>query len=271
MRLAQQADVVIGAFGYSPELEGEEGEVAASDGGGDRMGIGLSGVQEELILQLQEVGTPLALVLSGGSPIAFPEIAAKVPAILMAWYPGEEGGNAIADVLFGEVSPAGRLPLTFVKSLEQVPPFADYSMKGRTYRFMAEEPLFRFGFGLSYTEFDYSELELSKGEIGADEEVEVAVTVANVGEVDGDEVVQLYVSDVEASVPVPLRHLEGVRRIHLRAGERQRVSFVLKPEQLAAFDDEGRPFVEAGEFGIFVGGGQPDDSRGGVSGTLVVV
>ena len=272
VRLAQQADVVIGAFGYSPELEGEEGEVAASDGGGDRMGIGLSGVQEELILQLQEEGTPLALVLSGGSPIAFPEIAAKVPAILMAWYPGEEGGNAIADVLFGEVNPAGRLPLTFVESLEQGPPFEEYSMRGRTYRFMEEEPLYRFGFGLSYTEFEYSELELSKGEIGVDEEVKISVTVANVGEVDGDEVVQLYVSDVEASVPIPLRHLEGVRRIHLKAGERVRVSFVLKLEQLAAFDDEGKPFVEAGEFGVFIGGGQPGDPcSGAVSGTLVVV
>jgi len=271
VNLAGQAEVVIAAFGYSPELEGEEGEVADAVGTGDRTRITLPGVQEELLLKLHETGTPVVLVLTGGSPIAFSEVAERLPAILMAWYPGEEGGSAIADVLFGDVSPAGRLPLTFVRSLDQVPPFAEYAMQGRTYRFMEEEPLYWFGYGLSYTTFEYSDIRLSKSEIGPDEEVEVTVEVKNAGERASDEVVQVYVSDREASVPVPGVHLEGFRRVHLRAGEKQTVSFTLKPEQLAAYDDEGRPFVEPGEFAISAGGGQPDDPAGGAVTAVLTV
>lgn len=259
LRVAGQADAVIACFGYSPELEGEEGEVAATVGTGDRAEIGLPGLQEELLLRLQATGKPVVLVLTGGSPIAFPEVASRLPAILMAWYPGAEGGAAVADVLFGAVSPAGRLPLTFVRSLDQVPPFADYRMPGRTYRFLRESPLYRFGYGLSYTTFEYDQLAITPNPVRVDQEVEVTARVRNTGTVAGDEVVQLYVTDAQASVPVPLLHLEGVRRVHLKPSEAQRMSFTLTPAQLAAYDDEGRPFVEPGEFVVSVGGGQPHD------------
>ncbi|MEW6751961.1 MAG: glycoside hydrolase family 3 C-terminal domain-containing protein [Candidatus Latescibacterota bacterium] len=259
VRLASQSEAIIAVFGYSPELEGEEGDVDAAAGDPDRQQIGLPGVQEELILKLAETGKPLVLVLTGGSPIALGQVARRVPGILLAWYPGEEGGSAIADVVFGHVSPAGQLPVTFVHSLEQVPPFDDYRMQGRTYRFLGEEPLYRFGYGLSYTTFEYGPVRLGRDCVGREEEVEVSVSVTNTGGRASDEVVQLYVSDLEASVPVPRLHLEGVHRIHLKPGEHQTVGFTLRPEQLAAYDDEGRPFVEPGEFRISVGGGQPPD------------
>ena len=271
VRLASEVDVVIAVMGYSSELEGEEGAVAESDGGGDRTRIDLPGVQEELLRKLQETGTPVVLVVTGGSPIALNWAAEYVPAILMAWYPGEEGGGAIAEVLFGDVSPAGRLPITFVKSLEQLPPFEDYNMKGRTYRFMEAEPLYRFGYGLSYTTFNYSNIQLSKSEIRLDEPITVTVDVKNIGDCASDEVVQLYVTDREASVPVPLRHLEGFKRVHLAPGEKKSVSFPLKSEQLVAYDDNGQPFVEPGEFAVSVGGGQPNDpTSGAVTATLTV-
>jgi beta-glucosidase len=161
----------------------------------------------------------------------------------------------------GDYNPGGRLPVTFYNSQGQLPPFSDYNMKGRTYRFMDAEPLYRFGFGLSYTTFQYSELALSKPVIARDEPVAVTATVHNIGSFIGDEVAQLYVTDVEASVPVPRLHLEGFKRIHLKPGEKCKVSFVLKPEQLAAYDDAGKPFVEPGQFIVSVGGGQPNDSH----------
>ena len=153
------AEVIIACLGYTPALEGEEGEAmgeAQSEGGGDRTHIGLPGRQLELLQQLHATGKPVVLVLTGGSPIELNWAAANIPSILMSWYPGELGGRAVADVLFGDYNPAGRLPVTFVRSLDQVPAFRDYHMAGRTYRFMKDEPLYRFGFGLSYTSFQYS-------------------------------------------------------------------------------------------------------------------
>jgi len=270
--LARSADIVIAVMGISPALEGEEGDAAYSDAGGDRLRVDVPEVQIDFLKRLHETGTPVVLVLMNGSAVAINWAAGNVPAIIDAWYPGEQGGAAIADVLFGDYNPAGRLPVTFPKSLDQLPDFEDYNMKGHTYRFMEDEPLFRFGYGLSYTTFSYSDLRFSSGSIGIEESVTVAVDVENTGDQAGDEVVQLYVRDVEASVPVTRHHLEGVRRIHLEPGEKQTVSFELKPEQLAAYDDEGDPFVEPGEFAISVGGGQPDDPASGAkTATLTVV
>jgi beta-glucosidase len=272
VKWVRQADVIVAALGFSPRLEGEEGEVADSDGGGDRLHIGLPGRQGELLEALHASGKPVVLVLTGGSPIAVNWAAENVPAILMAWYPGEQGGHAVADVLFGECSPGGRLPVTFVRSLHQIPPFDDYRMAGRTYRFMESEPLYRFGYGLSYSAFAYTNLRLGRDRVGLDETVDVSVDVTNTGGRGADEVVQLYVTDVQASVPVPLRHLEGFKRIHLGPGRTSRVTFALTSDQLAAYDDEGRPFVEPGEFLVSVGGGQPDDpASGAVSTKLTVV
>ncbi|MEI6219665.1 MAG: glycoside hydrolase family 3 C-terminal domain-containing protein, partial [bacterium] len=265
---------IIAVMGYTPGLEGEEGATLYEEdagGGGDRVRIGLPGQQLEVLKKLHSLKKPVILVLTGGSPIELEWAAANIPAIVMSWYPGEQGGHAVADVLFGDHNPAGRLPVTFVKSLDQVPPFNDYNMKGRTYRFMTEEPLYPFGYGLSYTKFAYSNLLLDKTSMSKRSSVRVSVEVENTGQCDGDEVVQLYVSDVKASVPVPIRHLEGVQRIHLNVGEKMTVKFILKSDQLAAYDDNGHPFVEPGDFAISVGGGQPDQKcSGAVTATVTV-
>lgn len=267
--LAARADAVIAVMGFSPELEGEEGEVADSDGGGDRGLIGLPGNQQELLELLQETGTPLVLVLTCGSPVEIGWAKDNVPAILVCWYPGEQGGNAMADVIFGDYSPGGRLPFTIPKSVSQIPPFEDYRMTGRTYRFMAEEPLYSFGYGMSYTEFEYSNLQADKAEIRPGEGLNVAVGVVNTGRRLGDEVVQLYIADLESSVPVPRHQLAGFRRVRLEPGGRKTVAFTIKPEQFMAYDDEGKPFMEPGGFAICIGGGQPDDPVSGAVRTVI--
>jgi beta-glucosidase len=268
---ARDADVVIACMGLTARLEGEEGAAAESDAGGDRRRIGLPGVQEELLQQLVATGRPVVLVLTSGSAVAIPWAAANVPAIVAAWYGGEQGGQAVADVLFGDYNPAGRLPVTFVKSLDQLPPFAEYALAGRTYRFLRDEPLYRFGYGLSYTTFAYANVRLSKAAVGRDEPVTVTAEVTNTGRRAGEEVVQLYVRDVAASVPVPLLHLEGFQRIHLVPGQTRTVAFTLQPAQLAAYDDQGRPFVEPGRFVVSVGGGQPGDPASGAISTELTV
>ena len=255
------ADLIIAVLGYTPTLEGEEfGDTgdAAADGGGDRLRIGLPGRQLELLQALHAAGKPVILVLTGGSPIEIRWAKDHIPAILMAWYPGERGARAIADVLWGRYNPAGRLPVTFVKSLEQLPPFEDYKMAGRTYRFMTDEPLYPFGYGLSYTTFKYEQLKLSRSNIRPGQSVQAQVHVVNTGPRAGDEVVQLYVRDVQASVPVPRHHLAGFQRVHIPIGGRRMVKFDLKPEHFSAFRDDGEAFIEPGTFLISVGGGQPD-------------
>jgi beta-glucosidase len=245
------AEVIIACLGYTPALEGEEG-----DGEGDRRDIGLPGRQLELLQLLHGTGKPVVLVLTGGSPIELNWADEHVGAILMSWYPGEEGGHAVADVLFGDFNPAGRLPVTFVKSLQQVPPFDDYRMAGRTYRFMTEAPLYLFGYGLSYTNFVYTNLQLDAASTWAGQSVEVAVDVTNAGGVAGDEVVQLYVSSGEIPA-VPRLRLEGFERVHLSPGATIRTRFILKAEQLAIYDEAGNAIIQSGRFAISVGGGQP--------------
>jgi len=284
--IREKMDAIIAVLGNTTELEGEEGGVALSDGGGDRIGIGLPGRQLELLQKLHASGKPIILVVLSGSPIDLTEAEPYCNAILYGWYPGEQGGNAIADVIFGNYNPAGRLPVTLVKSMDQLPAFEDYNMTGRTYRFMTEEPQYRFGFGLSYTRFAYGDIQCRVSGVGdsdrkigtektdrlcGDACVAVRVDVSNVGDRDGDEVVQLYVRDVESSVPVPRHHLEGFARVHLKAGETKTVSFTLKPEQLMCYADDGTPLLEPGDFEIWVGGGQPDDpASGAVSAVLTV-
>lgn len=252
--MAEMSDVVIMVMGLSPRLEGEEGEWG---GEGDRTNIDLPGVQHDLIEAIYETGKPIVLVLTNGSALAINWEAQHVPAIVDIWYPGEEGGTALADVLFGDYNPAGKLPVTFMKSLEQVPEFTDYSMKNRTYRYMKDKPLWAFGYGLSYTKFKYDNLRISKTEISPTETVEVQVDVENIGKLDGDEVVQLYVSTPDSPIPAPIRSLQGFDRVHIRSGERKTVKFTLKPEQFAVVDEEGRFMVLPGKIEISIGGGQP--------------
>jgi beta-glucosidase len=268
----ERADVAIVCLGLSPQLEGEEGAVANSDGGGDRINLTLPGMQEELLKAVSMVGKPVVLALFNGSPVAVNWAAENVPAIIEAWYPGEEGGTALAEVIFGDYNPGGRLPVTFVQSLDQLPAFTDYTMKGRTYRYMEEEPLYPFGYGLSYTTFAYADLALAKPTfvIGDDQEVKVSVQVKNVGPVAGDEVVQLYRQHVEASVKTPNWELQGFKRVALAPGEKQVVEFTLRPRQLAIVDEQGAFCLEPGEIRLFMGGQQPDVKSRSLTGTEVM-
>jgi beta-glucosidase len=255
---ARQADVAIVCLGLSPLVEGEEMEVPFEGfRGGDRTDIVLPKPQEELLKEIQATGKPVVLVLLNGSALAVNWANDHVPAIVDAWYPGEEGGAALADVLFGDYNPAGRLPVTFYKSTDQLPPFTDYSMQGRTYRYFRGEPLYGFGFGLSYTNFKYENLKLNTRRISSGQTLSLSVDVRNMGERAGDEVVQLYLSDLSASVPVPIRSLAGTRRLFLNPGEKRSVAFSLTPEQMSVIDDQGKRVIEPGEFEINVGGGQP--------------
>jgi len=264
--LAKESQAVIAFMGLSPRIEGEEGDAAESDFAGDRRELGLPGAQSELLRALSKTGVPIVLVLTGGSVIALEKEEPWVKAILMAWYPGQEGGNAIADVLFGKASPGGRLPLTFVRSVDQLPAFEEYGMKGRTYRFMREEPLYPFGFGLSYSQFSYEPLLLSSEELDAGEPLHLTVSLRNVSPRDGDEVVQVYLTSTERPADAPLRKLAGFQRVRLRAGERLILNFTLLPEQMARVDDEGDLVLERGEFEVHAGGSQPDPRSAALKG-----
>ncbi len=256
--LAAGSDLVIMAMGLSPRLEGEEMKVSVPGfAGGDRTKLSLPSVQTELIKAVMELKKPTVLVLLNGSAVSFEWEAENVPAILEAWYPGQAGGTAIADVLFGDYNPAGRLPVTFYRSVEQLPPFDDYGMEGRTYKFFKGEPLYEFGFGLSYTTFQYNNMTVPD-ELKAGEMLNVTVDVTNTGEINGEEVVQLYLSFPE-NKDAPVRTLQGFQRVHLNAGETKSISFVLSPEQMALYHPEHELVVTEGPVVVSVGGKQPDD------------
>jgi beta-glucosidase len=195
-------------------------------------------------------------VLLNGSPVAVNWAAEHVSAILTAWYPGQAAGLAIADVLFGNYNPAGRLPVTFYKSTIELPPFTNYNMEGRTYRYFQGEPLFPFGHGLSYTKFEYSNLKLPT-KVSTGDNAQITITVKNVGSMNGEEVVQLYVTEMNTSAPVPIRALQGFQRVFLKAGEQTSVSFSLAPRQLSLIDATAKRVVEPGVFEVSVGGKQP--------------
>jgi beta-glucosidase len=257
--IANNADVVVMVIGLSQSVEGEEGQQEGLPEGqkstGDRTDIILPGVQEELLKAVHATGTPVVVVLINGSAIAVNWADENVPAILEAWYPGQAGGTAIAEVLFGDTNPAGRLPVTFYKSVNQLPEFTDYNMGGRTYRYLTAQPLYPFGYGLSYTQFDYSNLQITVAP-GA-ESVTISAEISNSGGRTGDEVVQLYVRDVEASIPRPHHELKGFARVTLEPGQTRTVTFEL-PLSLLSFYDEGRYVVEAGMFDVTVSASSAD-------------
>ena len=255
---ANAADAIVLVLGLSPRVEGEQMNVALEGfKDGDRTGLDLPKSQQRLLETMLAYRKPTALILLNGSAVAVNWAAEHVPAILTAWYPGQEGGTAVADVLFGVYSPAGRLPVTFYRSAADLPPFEDYRMQGRTYRYFTGVPLFPFGHGLSYTRFSYSGLRLSSSRIRSDEAVQVAVSVKNDGNRAGDEVVQLYVKDEAASVPVPIRSLQGFSRVSLAPGQQKTVTFALTPSALSVLDKDMRRVVEPGFFTVEVGGKQP--------------
>jgi beta-glucosidase len=246
------ADSVILVLGLSPRLEGEEMKVPVEGfSGGDRLSLDIPRTQQQLMERVAALGKPTTLVLMNGSAVSVNWARDHIPAIVEAWYPGEEGGAALADVLFGDYNPAGRLPVTFYKSAEQLPPFTDYNMKGRTYRFFTGDPLFPFGYGLSYTTFAYRNLR-APAQANAGDPVTVTVEVENTGKLAGEEVAQLYLTP-PAAPGTPLRSLEGFERIALKPGERKTVTFRLEPRQFSATVN-GKRTVRPGDFSVNVGG-----------------
>jgi len=254
---AGQADAVILVLGLSQRLEGEEMPIKI-DGfsGGDRTSLDLPASQEKLFEALTATGKPVIVVLASGGAVSVIKEQEKAAAIILAGYGGQQGGNAVADVLFGDYNPAGRLPVTYYRSVSQIPAFEDYNMKGKTYRFFSGEPLYPFGYGLSYTTFSYNGLRLSEKATAGDT-VRVKVTVTNTGKRDGDEVVELYITDEKASTPRPIRQLEGFKRISLKAGESKEVGFTLLPRQFSIINDKDKRVIEPGYFTVTVGGKQP--------------
>ncbi len=263
---AKDADVVIAVVGITSALEGEEMPVTVPGfQGGDRTSIDLPEPEEALVKAVAATGKPLAVVLINGSALAVNWINEHANAVLEAWYPGEEGGAAVAETLSGKNNPAGRLPVTFYKDLSQLPHFENYSMETRTYRYFKGKPLYPFGYGLSYTTFKYSDLSVPTKAVSAEQPVSADVTVTNTGKVAGDEVVQAYLKfpDVKGA---PLIALRGFQRIHLEAGASQKLHFELKNRDLGMVNEEGNPMIAAGDYTIIIGGGQPDTGAPTVSG-----
>jgi beta-glucosidase len=233
--------------------------------GGDRTSIDLPEPEETLVEAMAATGKPLAVVLMNGSALAVNWINGHANAILDAWYPGEEGGAAVAETLSGKNNPAGRLPVTFYTGVSQLPNFEDYSMEGRTYRYFKGKPLYPFGYGLSYTTFTYSDLNLPAHAVAAGQPVDADVTVTNTGKVAGDETVQLYLK-FPAVKGAPLIALRGFQRIHLEPGASQKVHFELKDRDLSMVSEAGDPIIASGDYTVSIGGGQPDTGAPGVSG-----
>jgi beta-glucosidase len=258
---AKSADAVIFVGGLTGDVEGEEMKVSYPGfSGGDRTDLRLPGTQQKLLEALQATGKPVILVLTTGSALAVDWAKAHLPAILVAWYPGQRGGTAVADVLFGDVSPAGRLPVTFYKETEKLPAFDDYSMQGRTYRYFQGEALYPFGYGLSYTRFEYTNLQLNKAAVSSKDTVRVSLKVKNVGSRAGDEVVQLYAHPLDSKHPRAIKELRGIQRITLRPGEVREVSFELSPgRDLTYYDVDKKAFnVDPGRYELQLGASSAD-------------
>jgi beta-glucosidase len=255
LEAAKWADQVIMYMGLSPRLEGEEMRVNVEGfNGGDRTTLQLPAVQKELIKDVVATGTPVVLVLLNGSALSLVWENENVPAILEAWYPGETAGSAITDVLFGDYNPAGRLPVSFYKSVDDLPPFEDYTMKGRTYRYFEGEVLYPFGYGLSYSDFTYKNLALSNTEVEAGGEVEVSVDVTNTSDIDGEEVVQFYIHESSAADERPQLDLRGFERVKIKAGDTKRVRITLSEKELAYYNlDKAAYTMDPGTIEIYAG------------------
>ncbi len=258
---ARAADVVVFVGGLTGDVEGEEMKVSYPGfAGGDRTDLRLPGSQRKLLEALHKTGKPVVLVLTAGSSIAVDWAKQNLPAILVAWYPGQRGGNAVADVLFGDANPSGRLPVTFYKANEKLPAFEDYDMQGRTYRYFKGEPLYPFGHGLSYTKFEYSGLKLDREQAGAQDEITATLRVKNVGQRAGEEVVQLYVRPSDAKQMRAVKELRGIQKLALFPGEEREVTFTLQPKRHITYWDTERDAyaVATGSYEIEVGASSAD-------------
>jgi beta-glucosidase len=259
---AAKADVIIAFLGLSPEIEGEEMPVHVQGfDGGDRRTIELPAVQQQLVSALAITGKPLVLVLMNGGALALQSAGQKATAVLEAWYPGQIGGTAIAETLFGENNPSGRLPITFYASTDQLPSFGDYAMSNRTYRYFTGAPLYPFGYGLSYTSFQYTTGRLSTMMLHAGDSLAVSAQVTNTGDRDGEETVEIYLVP-KAIIGAPLRTLVGFEKLHLRNGETKAVHMTIDPRQLSLVAPDGIRSVQPGEYELYLGGGQPSHDTG---------
>ncbi|MBQ4828476.1 glycoside hydrolase family 3 C-terminal domain-containing protein [Alteromonas sp. MMG017] len=259
----QMGDVIIAVMGLSGAYEGEEGEAIASPHKGDRLSLDLPEHQIEFLRKLRKDNDkPVIAVLTAGTPVNVTEIAQLADAIVFAWYPGQEGGKAVADILFGERSPSGRLPITFPKSEAQLPPYDDYSMQGRTYRYMTEEPMYPFGFGLSYATVKFDNITLGNTEAlsstdGQKGTLDVSVNVTNTGTRELEEVVQLYLKTPNAGIDQPIQSLKGFQRIKLAPGQTEQVSFTVSKKQLYSINAKGKPVLLEGDYHVIVGNASP--------------
>ncbi len=261
IRTARWADHVVLVLGLTAQLEGEEMRGLNLEGfsGGDRTSIQLPAVQKQLIRSVAATGKPFTVVLMTGSAISFPREQQLSPAILQAWYGGEAAGLAVADVLFGDYNPAGRLPVSFYRSVEDIPPFGEYAMEGRTYRYYDGEVLYPFGHGLSYSTYRFDNLILEKEEISSAEEITVSVDVTNEGPLDGEEVVQIYIRYPESGTMQPLKELRGFERVSIKAGQTLVVTMKLGPDELARFNEKTGDYrVEPGTYQVLAGPSSED-------------
>jgi len=250
-----RTDLFIVVLGLDGSIEGEEGDTIASDSNGDRDTIELPPWQVDFLRRVKASGRPVVLILTGGSPIAFPEDLAD--AVIFAWYPGELGGKAVADIIFGDTVPSGKLPITFPASTAQLPPYEDYSLKGRTYRYMTEKPLYPFGFGLSYTGFRFDSIELSGQEISAGKSMKAAVKLSNIGKRDADEVVQIYIARDDRGADDPLSSLRAFRRVFVPAGKTVNVEFELPAAAFETINAEGDPVLLPGSYTVIAADAAP--------------
>jgi beta-glucosidase len=272
MAIVEQADAVVGVVGITADLESEEnGSPDLPEGfkGGDRTSLDLPKPEEDLLEAVKAAHKPLVVVLMSGSALSANWVGENADAVLQAWYPGEEGGRAVAQTLAGTNNPGGRLPVTFYRGVSDLPAFTDYSMANRTYRYFRGPVLYPFGFGLSYSRFRYGNLTFSPNIIHAGDSLVVGADVENISSRPGDEVVELYQS-YPGHAEAPIRALRGFQRISLAPGERKHVEFKLDSRDLSWVDTEGNRFVSDGKFEIFLGGAQPGNSTSGVSGTFSV-
>jgi beta-glucosidase len=267
---AKKSDVVVAFVGLSPQLEGEEMRVKLEGfAGGDRTDIALPGIQRDLLEALRATGVPIVVVLHSGSALAVGDLQQYAAAIMQVWYPGEEGGTAIAETLAGDNNPAGRLPVTFYSSIDQLPPFEDYSMSNRTYRYFKGKPLYGFGYGLSYSRFGYSNLKLPSQPVQAGDPVTVEVDVKNTGQRAGDEVVELYLIQPQSAL-TPLRTLGGFKRVHIEPGQTAHIELQLTPRTLGQVNVKGERVIVPGTYEVAVGAAQPGETSAGVTGAFNV-
>ncbi|MEW9572717.1 glycoside hydrolase family 3 C-terminal domain-containing protein [Rhodanobacter sp. Si-c] len=261
-RALRKADAVVAFVGLSPDVEGEALQIEVPGfAGGDRTSLDLPAPQRKLLEHAAASGKPLVVVLMSGGAVALDWAKQHAAAILAAWYPGQAGGTAIAQALAGDTNPGGRLPVTFYRSVRDLPPFASYAMQGRTYRYFRGTPLYPFGYGLSYTRFAYAAPALSASTLKAGDTLQVSAELRNAGSRAGDEVVQVYL-DTPPSPQAPRHALAGFRRVHLAPGESRRVDFILSARDVSSVDAAGVRTVEPGRYRVFIGGGQPGDAAG---------